>query len=160
MQELHNKKLKSDQLTLHIYQKIEWFESINVFQSLKHWHLKVVNEVIQMSHEIFIKIEFLAAFNKFRSKAFKKTTIHLTWKKSDLIFFDFNVILNKMQETWLSARSITSFMMTKSLNIWKTISTTRKQLKRRKVSLLCFDYEFELQQKLVKFIKEDQCNDS
>jgi len=34
-----------------------------------------------------------------------------------------------------------------------TISTTRKQLRRQQVSLLCFDYESELHQKLVKYIK-------
>ncbi len=106
-----------------------------------------------MSDEIFIKIEFLTAFNKFRSKVFKKTTICSTWKQTDLIFFDFNAILNKMQETWFSAHSITSSMM-KSLDVWKIISTTRLQLKKQQVSLLCIDYELKLHQKLFKYMKE------
>jgi hypothetical protein len=59
-----------------------------------------------------------------------------------------------MRENQPSARSITSLMMTKSLNISKITSTTRKQLKKQQVSLLYFDYELELHQKLVKFIKK------
>jgi len=31
-----------------------------------------------MNNEIFIKIEFLTAFNEFKRKVFKKTIIHLT----------------------------------------------------------------------------------
>ena len=98
--------------TTHLLQSLD----VCVFQSLKYWHLKVINKAIQMSDEIFIKIEFLTAFNEFRSKVFKKTIIHSTWKQTDLILFDSNVILNKMQETWL-AHSITSSSMTKSLNV-------------------------------------------
>ncbi len=57
-----------------------------------------------------------------------------------------------MRETQLSARSITSSFTT-SFDIWKTF-TTRKQLKRQQVNLLCFGYEPKLHQKLVKYIKE------
>ena len=129
--------------TTHLLQSL----NVCVFQSLKHWHLKAVNEAIQTSDKIFIKIEFLAAFNEFRS------TIHSTWKQTDLILFDSNVILNKMQETWFSAHFITS-STTKSLDIWKTISTTRLQLRKQQVSLLCFNYESELHRKLVRYTKE------
>ncbi len=156
---LHNRKLKPDQLALHTYQKIEWIGPTNVFQPLKHWHSEAVNEAIQTSHETFIKIEFLAAFNGFRSKAFKETTIRSAWKKSGLIPFDPNVVWDKVRETRPSARPITPSTMTESPDIWKTTPTTRKQLKRRKVSLLCSGYEPELQQKLVKFTKGGQCND-
>ncbi len=135
--------------TTHLLQSL----NVCVFQPLKHWHSKVVNEAIQTSDEILTKIEFLTAFNEFRSKVFKKTTIHSTWKQTDLIFIDSNAILNKMRETWFSARSITSFT-TKSLDVWKTISTTRLQLRRQQVSLLCVDYELELHQKLFKYMKE------
>ena len=44
--------------------------------------------------------------------------------------------------------------MTKSLDIWKTISTTRLQLRKQQVSLLCFNYESELHRKLVRYMKE------
>ena len=57
--------------TTHLLQPL----NVCVFQPLKHWHSKVVNEAIQTGDEIFTKIEFLTAFNEFRSKAFKETTI-------------------------------------------------------------------------------------
>ncbi len=128
--------------------------NVCVFQPLKHWHSKAVNEAVQTGDEIFTKIKLLAAFHGFRSKAFKNTTIRSAWKQTDLILFDSNVVLNKMRETQ-SARSITSpTTTTKSPNVWMTTSTTRKQLRRQQVSLLCSDYELELHQKLVKYIKE------
>ncbi len=58
-----------------------------------------------------------------------------------------------MQETQFSAYFITS-STTKSLNVWKTIFTTRLQLRRQQVSLLCVDYELKLHQKLFKYMKE------
>ncbi len=58
-----------------------------------------------------------------------------------------------MWETQFSTHFITSFMM-KSLDVWKTIFTTRLQLRKQQVSLLCFNYESELHQKLVRYTKE------
>ncbi len=93
-----NHKIISFDLSLHTTHLLQSL-NVCVFQFLKHWHSKVINEAIQMSDKIFIKIKFLTAFNEFRSKVFKKTTIHSTWKQTDLNFFDSNAILNKMQET-------------------------------------------------------------
>ncbi len=60
--------------TTHLLQPLD----VCVFQPLKHWHSEAVNEAIQTGDETFTKIEFLAAFNGFRSKAFKETTIRST----------------------------------------------------------------------------------
>ena len=127
--------------------------NVCVFQPLKHWHSKAVNEAVQTGDEIFTKIKLLAAFHGFRSKAFKNTTIRSAWKQTGLIPFDPNVVLNKMRETQ-PARSITPpTTTTESPDVWMTTPTTRKQLRRQQVSLLCSDYELELHQKLVKYTK-------
>ncbi len=57
--------------TTHLLQPLD----VCVFQPLKHWHSKAVNRAVQMSDEIFSKVEFLTAFNEFRTKAFKESTI-------------------------------------------------------------------------------------
>ncbi len=60
-----------------------------------------------MSDETFSKVEFLAAFNEFRTKAFKESTIRSAWKHTGLISFDPKVVLNKVQIIERSNRSIT-----------------------------------------------------
>ncbi len=57
--------------TTHLLQPL----NVCVFQPLKHWHSKAVNRAVQMSDEIFSKVEFLAAFNEFRTKVFKESII-------------------------------------------------------------------------------------
>ena len=93
-----------------------------------------LTSALHICDETLTKIEFLAAFNGFRSKAFKETTICSAWKKNGLIPFDPNVVLNKVRETRPSARPVTSFTVTESPDIWKITFTTRKQLKRQQVS--------------------------
>ncbi len=60
-----------------------------------------------MGDETFSKVEFLAAFNEFRTKAFKESTIRSAWKHTGLIPFDSKVVLNKVQIIERSNRSIT-----------------------------------------------------
>ena len=57
--------------TTHLLQPLD----VVIFQPLKHWHSEAVNEAMQTGDENFTKIEFLAAFNSFRTKAFKRSTI-------------------------------------------------------------------------------------
>ncbi len=57
--------------TTHLLQPLD----VCVFQPLKHWHSEAVNRAVQMGDETFSKVEFLAAFNEFRTKAFKESTI-------------------------------------------------------------------------------------
>jgi hypothetical protein len=57
--------------TTHLLQPL----NVCVFQPLKHWHSESINRAVQTSDETFTKIKFLAAFNEFRTKAFKESTI-------------------------------------------------------------------------------------
>ncbi len=79
--------------TTHLLQSLD----VCVFQSLKHWHSKTINRAVQMSDEIFSKVEFLTAFNEFQIKVFKEFIIWSAWKHTDLISFDSKIVLNKVQ---------------------------------------------------------------
>ena len=57
--------------TMHLLQPLD----VYVFQPLKHYYSKVVNQAISMGDESFTKIEFLSVFNQFRRQAFKISTI-------------------------------------------------------------------------------------
>jgi len=49
-----------------------------------------------MGDETFTKVEFLAAFNEFRTKAFKESTIRSAWRHTGLIPFDPKIVLAKV----------------------------------------------------------------
>ena len=59
-----------------------------IFLPAKHYFSDAVNQAIFTGEETFSGVEFLAAFNSFRKKAFKSSTILSAWKKTGLIPFD------------------------------------------------------------------------
>ena len=89
--------------TTHLLQPLD----VCVFQPLKHWHSEAVNEAIQHGDETFSKVEFLNAFNSFRSKAFKDTTIRSAWKKTGLIPFDPAFVVDKVRDGLPPTRNTT-----------------------------------------------------
>ncbi len=94
--------------------------NVYVFQSLKHWHSKMINRAVQMNDEIFSKVEFLTAFNEFWIKVFKEFIIQSAWKHTDLISFDLKIVLNKV---WIIEHSnwfITSSFIINNSVIWIT----------------------------------------
>ncbi len=94
--------------------------NVYVFQSLKHWHSKMINRAVQMNDEIFSKVEFLTAFNEFWIKVFKEFIIQSAWKHTDLISFDLKIVLNKV---WIIEHSnwfITSSFIINDSVIWIT----------------------------------------
>jgi len=105
--------------TIHLLQLL----NVCIFQLLKHWHSKMINWVVQMSDEIFSKIEFLTVFNKFQIKVFKESIIQSAWKHTDLISFDSKIILNKVQIIECSNQFITSSFTINDSIIWKTFTS-------------------------------------
>ena len=89
--------------TTHLLQPLD----VCVFQPLTHWYSEAVNEAFQHGDEIFSKVEFLNAFNSFRSKAFKDTTIRSAWKKTGLIPFDPAFVVNKVRDGLPPTRNTT-----------------------------------------------------
>lgn len=78
-----------------------------VFQPLKHWHLQAVNEAVQKGDETFSKVEFLNAFNSFRRKAFKESTIRSAWGKNSLFLYNPALVIDKVREGLPPIRGIT-----------------------------------------------------
>ncbi len=102
--------------TTHLLQSLD----VCVFQPLKHWHLEAVNRAVQMNDETFSKVEFLAAFNEFRTKAFKESIIRSAWKHTGLISFDSKIVLDKVRIIERSDRPITSSPIIGDSAVWKT----------------------------------------
>ncbi len=89
--------------TTHLLQPLD----VCVFQPLKHYHSEAVNEAISTGDETFSKTEFLAAFNTFRAKAFKSTTIVSAWKKTGLIPYNPEIVLEVVRNTLPPPRETT-----------------------------------------------------
>ena len=89
--------------TTHLLQPLD----VCVFQPLKHWHSEAVNEAVQNGDETFSKVEFLNAFNTFRRKAFKESTIRSAWKKTGLIPYNPALVTDKVREGLPPTRGIT-----------------------------------------------------
>ena len=63
-----------------------------------HWHSEAINKATQIGDEKFNKLEFLNAFNDFRAKAFKSTTIRSAWRQTGLIPYNPVLVLDKVRE--------------------------------------------------------------
>ena len=81
--------------TTHLLQPLD----VCVFQPLKHYHSEAVNLAISTGDESFSKVEFLAAFNKFRRQAFKASTIQSAWRHTGPIPYNPEVVLQKVRDS-------------------------------------------------------------
>lgn len=89
--------------TTHLLQPLD----VVVFQPLKHYHSEAVNMAISTGDESFTKVEFLAAFTKFRRQAFKSSTIRSAFRETGLIPYNPEVVLEKVRNTLPPPRPIT-----------------------------------------------------
>jgi len=69
-----------------------------VFQPLKHYHAEAIEEATRTGCSDFNKIEFLAAIESIREKAFKRSTIISAFKKTGLIPYNPNIVLSTLRE--------------------------------------------------------------
>ena len=89
--------------TTHLLQPLD----VCVFQPLKHWHSEAIREAINMGAESFTKRDFLAAFNGFRTKAFKKSTVLHAWRNTGHWPYNPDLILDPLYEAIDRAREAT-----------------------------------------------------
>ena len=78
--------------TTHLLQPLD----VVVFQPLKYWHSEAVKEAMAQGDETFTKVEFLNAFNSFRKKTFKRSTVLSAWRQVGLIPFNPSIVLDKL----------------------------------------------------------------
>ena len=64
-----------------------------IFQPYKHYHAEAIDQAVRLSDAEFNKAEFLAAFQSFRAKAFKKSTLQSSFRKTGLIPYNPEVVL-------------------------------------------------------------------
>lgn len=71
---------------------------VKVFQSYKHHHVEAVDTVVRMKDSEFEKLKFLAAFQIFRIENFKPFTICHVFRNIGFVFFNPNMVLDKIRE--------------------------------------------------------------
>ena len=57
-----------------------------------------MNKTIWLGNEKFLKLEFLAIFQLFHNQIFKSTSTHYFFKLTRLVFFNPNIVFNKICE--------------------------------------------------------------
>jgi hypothetical protein len=65
---------------------------------MKHYHAEIIDRAVRLGDTEFPRAEFLSAFNGIRKDIFKKTTIHSVFRKTGLILFNPNVVIERMRE--------------------------------------------------------------
>ena len=69
-----------------------------VFQPYKHYHAEAVDSVTRAGCPDFNKLEFLAAITSIRRQAFKPSTIVSAFRKTGLIPYNPEIVLERLQE--------------------------------------------------------------
>lgn len=66
------------------------------FQPLKYYYAKAIDAAVQLGNTKFSKVEFLACITTIQKQIFKKNFNFLLFHKTDLIFLNLFIILNKL----------------------------------------------------------------
>ncbi len=82
--------------------------NVRIFQLMKHYHSKMIDEIIQLESTSFNKQNFLAFFINLRVKIFIELNIWSTFKQTELVSYSSKVMLKKMK-VWQSLESISSW---------------------------------------------------
>ncbi|PWW77697.1 hypothetical protein C7212DRAFT_41995, partial [Tuber magnatum] len=69
-----------------------------VFQPLKHYHAKAIDQATRTGYSDFNKIELLFALISIRQQAFKKSRILSVFRKTGLVLFNSDVVFSHLQE--------------------------------------------------------------
>lgn len=67
------------------------------FQPLKHYHAEAIDEAVRSGDSTFSKIEFLAAFDRFRKQAFKQDTMFSAFRKTGIVPHNPSIVLIPLQ---------------------------------------------------------------
>ena len=67
-----------------------------VFQPLKHYHRKAVEQATRTRCEVFNKLEFLAAIKTIRKQTFKYQTIKSAFRATGIWPLNPNIVIDKL----------------------------------------------------------------
>ena len=79
---------------------------VGVFQPYKHYHAEAIDHAIRMGDTEFGKLEFLAAFQEFRNKTFKSSTIRHAFRTTGIVPFNPNMVLDVIRQKQAAALEI------------------------------------------------------
>jgi hypothetical protein len=65
---------------------------------MKYYHGEAIDRAMRLGDTKFFRAEFLSAFDRIRKDTFKKITIHSAFRKTGLILFNPNVVIERMCE--------------------------------------------------------------
>ncbi len=71
--------------------------NVRIFQLIKHYHSKIINETIRLESTSFNKQNFLAFFISLRVKIFTESNIRSTFKHTELVLYSSKVMLKKVR---------------------------------------------------------------
>ena len=81
--------------------------NVEIFQLMKHYHSKMIDETIRLESTSFNKQNFLAFFINLRVKIFTESNIWSTFKQTELVSYSSKVMLKKVR-VWQFLESISS----------------------------------------------------
>ncbi len=79
-----------------------------LFQSFKHFHVKAVDNATRIDCSDFNKLEFLAAIYDIRQQTFKRNSILFSFREYDIVFYNSQIAINKVQKYLPSSDLISS----------------------------------------------------
>lgn len=119
---------------------------VRLFQFFKHYHVKVIDAVIKAENVNFNKLNILTCFQIIQIKAFTKVNILSTWRNTNLIFYNSQIVIFKFQTTQFMNQSVTSLF---SFEIFtQTFSTIRKLIQYEEKLLKTFKKLFLVNEQL------------
>ena len=71
--------------------------NVRIFQLMKHYHSKMIDEIIRLESTSFNKQNFLAFFINLRVKIFTESNIRSTFKQTELVSYSSKVMLKKVR---------------------------------------------------------------
>ena len=71
---------------------------VGVFQPYKHYHAEAIDNAVRMGDSEFGKLEFLAAFQTFRTQTFKPSTIRHAFRTCGIVPFNPNMVLDIIRQ--------------------------------------------------------------
>ena len=97
----HNLATKNKIVLFHLQPHstyLTWLLDVGVFQPFQHYYINTIDKIVWLSNKKFGKLEYLAAFHAFRNQTFKPITICHSFRSTGLVFFDPNMVLDKICE--------------------------------------------------------------
>ena len=77
---------------------------VEVFQPLKHYHTEAIDQAVRLGDTKFGTLEFLAAFQQFRAKTFKESTVKHAFKATGLVPYNPEIVLEKVRANQCNPR--------------------------------------------------------